>query len=489
MSNLRIQTLWSMMPLLVTSVISVISVPLYFRVLGSDMYAMWFYIGTMTGALGFMDLGIGVAVGRFIGVALGRKDTQAVREYWATGNALVLPLVLFFAAVFVTVGAIWGPHWFKIGISERSCFRWAIFFSGIGLFFNYYGQMWNVLAQAHLDFKYLSMLRTWVGLATTVGILIVALLTRNLALIFLYSTLLAALQFTLLLRRGEKKYGLPVLHPSDFSRKRLLEMLPYTMKTFGQLLSSSIIGSLDRIILGRLAPSGDFAAYGASQNVGGRLAGLSVAIMGPIFHNTTRGVGGDATKKPGDIFRESFALMFPWYSLVIVCVFFWSGSITYLWLGAKYGITVAVAFPWIVAALSIAAIGNISGAQLGGLDRVGTGLILQTLSGLLAGACVWIGWKISGLAGASLGFLISKSPCLIQDVLVRKWVGIPMREYWSNVLTILRQIMIMGVFWLIANSYALPKTIMIAVIILSVVASSIVELIIFTQVKKNTLSA
>jgi O-antigen/teichoic acid export membrane protein len=478
------------MPLLVTSVISLVSVPLYFRVLGDAMYAMWFYIGTMTGAFGFMDLGIGVAVGRYIGVAMGRKDNQAVREYWATGNAIVLPLILFFAAVFVMVGAIWGAHWFKIRIAEVSGFRWAILFSGIGLFFNYYGQMWYVLAQAHLDFKYLAMLRTWFGLATTIGILIVALITKNLVAISLYSTLLAALQFILLLRRSEKNYGLPLLRPSDFRRKRLLEILPYTMKTFGQLLIGSIVGSVDRMIMGRLAPAGDFAAYGASQNVGGRIAGLSVAIMGPIFHNTTRGVGGDAAKNPGEIYRESFEFMFPWCSLIIVGVFFWSGPVTHLWLGAKYGPSVSEAFPWIVTALSITAIGNISGAQLGGLDRLGIGLILQIVSGLLAGACVWIGWNISGLAGASLGFLISKGPWLIQDALVRRLVGIPLREYWNTVTIMIRQVMIIGGFWAIANTHpSLSNPILIAVIILSAGLSIIVELIMQPRVTKGAITA
>ena len=280
------------MPILVTSVISVISVPIYFRVLGDEMYAMWFYVGTMTGAFGFMDLGLGVAVGRFIGVAMGRKDDQAVREYWATGNAIVFPFVLFFAIVFMVVGGVWGPYWFHVKGSDITTLRWAIFFSGFGLFFNYYGQMWNVLAQAYLDFRYLSILRTWMGLSTTMGILAVALITKSLSAIFLFSTLLAALQFFLLFQRGHWHYKLP-LRVSDFRRARLLEMLPYTMKTFAQLLSGSILGSLDRVILGRLAPAGDFAAYGASQNIGGRIAGISVAIMGPIFHNTTRGVGGD----------------------------------------------------------------------------------------------------------------------------------------------------------------------------------------------------
>ena len=53
MSSLKNQTVWSAMQILFTSVISIVSVPIYFRVLGDQMYAMWFYVGTLTGAFGF----------------------------------------------------------------------------------------------------------------------------------------------------------------------------------------------------------------------------------------------------------------------------------------------------------------------------------------------------------------------------------------------------------------------------------------------------
>jgi len=473
-----------MMPILVTSVISVISVPIYFRVLGDEMYAMWFYVGTMTGAFGFMDLGLGVAVGRFIGVAMGKNDDQAVREYWATGNAIVFPFVLFFAIVFMVVGGIWGPYWFHVKGSDITTLRWAIFFSGFGLFFNYYGQMWNVLAQAYLDFRYLSILRTWMGLSTTMGILAVALITKSLSAIFLFSTLLAALQFFLLFQRGHWHYKLP-LRVSDFRRARLLEMLPYTMKTFAQLLSGSILGSLDRVILGRLAPAGDFAAYGASQNVGGRIAGISVAIMGPIFHNTTRGVGGDQSKKPADVYRESFDFMFPWYSLLIIGVLFWSGPITQLWLGPKYGSAVGQTFPWVVAGLCLSAIANISGAQLGGLNRVGIGLVISTISALFSGALVWIGWHLGGLVGASAGFFASKLVYGIQDAMVRHWVGLGMVEYLANALIILRQIAVVGGLWILFRVF-LPHAVGIqffGAILSALVGAALEFWILLTQIK------
>lgn len=438
------------MPILVTSVVSVISVPLYFHVLGDTMYAMWFYVGSLTGAFGFMDLGLGVAVGRYIGVAIGAGDNEAVKEYWATGNAIVLPFVAFFALVFVVLGVVYGPVWFKVTGTDAQVLRWTFVWGGFGLFFSYYGQMWNILAQAYLDFKYLSIIRSIFSLSGSLGAIAIALIFRNIAAISFFMSLLGVAQFALLFYRGERTYKLP-LSLRNFRKARLLEMLPYTAKTFGQLLAGSLLGSLDRIFLGRLAPAAEFASYGVAQNIGSRISGLSVAIMGPIFHHTSRGVGGDQTKKPADIYRESFNFLFPWYSLTIIGVFFWSGPVTQLWLGAKYGASVGEAFPWVVAALSLNAIANISGAQLGGLNRVGTGLVLQIISSLASTAGVVAGWHFDGLRGASIGFFLSRLVWIIQDYIVRKAVGIPAFEYLKALQVLLRQSSIVFVFWIISS--------------------------------------
>src|SRR6267143_3076110 len=104
--SLKKQTLWSVAPLLLVTVINIVSVPLFYRYLGAELYALWFYVLTFTGAFGFMDLGLGVAVGRYVGVALGQNDVQAVREYWGTGNAIALPLLAVMGLGFGVIGVL-----------------------------------------------------------------------------------------------------------------------------------------------------------------------------------------------------------------------------------------------------------------------------------------------------------------------------------------------------------------------------------------------
>src|SRR5688572_17933219 len=99
--SLKRQTMWNVVPLVVVRVVGFFSVPLIYRCLGDQMYALWGYVDTFTGMFGFADLGLGVAVGRYVGLALGKGDQAAAREYWGTGNLIALPLLGLMALLFM----------------------------------------------------------------------------------------------------------------------------------------------------------------------------------------------------------------------------------------------------------------------------------------------------------------------------------------------------------------------------------------------------
>src|SRR5262245_4400126 len=103
-SGMKRQFAWSIAPLVVVTLLNLFSVRLFFRYLGDEMYALWGFVGTFTGLFGFADLGLGVAVGRYIGVALGKGDQEAVREYWGTGNLIALPLLGVMGLAFTGLG-------------------------------------------------------------------------------------------------------------------------------------------------------------------------------------------------------------------------------------------------------------------------------------------------------------------------------------------------------------------------------------------------
>ena len=412
--SLKRQTIWSMAPLLAVSAVNIFSVPLFYRYFGVEMYALWLYINTFTGLFGFADLGLGVAVGRYMGVALGRGDHAAVREYWGTGNVIAIPLLAVMGFAFAIVGVLLGPRLINVSSDNVGLFRACFVAGGVGLFFSFYGQFWNILLQAHLDFKFSSLVRIGTGLLQVIPAVAVAWATGNPFCIILWSVAVGALQLGLMVWYSHRHFGLGFdLRAARWIRLR--EMAAYTGKTFAALVAGSMLGSIDRLILGKLASTADFTNYTICANVGTRLQILGTAVMGPVFHNTNRSVSG-GREASAAIYNEMFHFTFGWYLLAAIWTAVWHPVLLRFWLGQELGTQVAPLFTPVIVALSLNAIAGISGAQLYSLNRLVTALIFMIVAGLLAAGGVYVGWQVAGTVGVAYGFLFSRIVLVAQDL-------------------------------------------------------------------------
>lgn len=413
--TLKRQFLWSMAPLVVITAVNVFSVPLFYKYLGADLCALWFYVSTFVGMFGFADLGLGVAVGRYIGVALGKGDHEAVKEYWGTGNVIALPLLAAMALVFVTVGAIWGPHWFNVAPENERLLRLCFIPSGLSLFFNFYGQIWNILLQAHLDFKFSSILRIVASLLQVIPAVAIAYTTHNPLWINTWGLVLSIAQLVFFVWYVGRRYGL-AFNLASASVARAKEMSAFVGKTFAMILVNSVFGNVDRVVLGKIAPAANFTHYTIAANAGVRLQGLGTSVMGPVFYNTNQALGGGKTTSTGKIYDETFNFVFSWYLLAALWTIVWHPMLLQLWLGHDLAEKVSPLFCPIIIACCLTAIGNISAAQMSALNRLGTSLVFTIVSGLLTIAGVSLGWKFGGIVGVAYGFLASRIALFAQDL-------------------------------------------------------------------------
>ncbi len=422
--------------MLVISAVNIFSVPFFLNHLSSEMYALWFYVITFGGLFGFSDLGLGVAVGRYIGVALGKGDQTAVHEYWGTGNLIALPLLLGMGLVFAGLGVWFGPLWFeKVTPENVWLLRACLAVGGLTLFLNYYAQFWTILMQAHLDFRFLSAFKVVNTLLQVLPAMVIAWKTGNPLWICVWGVIVSVLQLIVLIWHCHRKYGAGF----DFRAARLArarEMAMYTAKTFATLVVGSIFNAVDRMVLGKFAPPIDFNYYSVTSNVGQRVQGLGVAVMGPVFHNTSRAVGKGEQVSAAKIYDEMFTFTFGWYLLASVWVAVWHPVLLRLWLGPERALQICPLFTPLIVAYCLTALASISGAQLGPMNRMGTALSFTIVAGAMTAAGVWLGWHYAGLIGAAYGFLCSRIVFLAQDVFVitlvkaRGWFA---RRVWLEV--------------------------------------------------------
>jgi O-antigen/teichoic acid export membrane protein len=424
--SIKRQTLWSLAPLLVTAGVAFFSLPVFYNYLGDDMYALWNYIIGFTGMFGFADLGLGVAVGRYVSVALGKKDQAAVRGYWGTGNLILLPFLLLVMLVFMGLGVWAGPMWFdKLDPANVRLFRACVVVGGFGLFFGYYGTFWLVLSQAHLDFKFIGVVRVIMTLLQILPSIAIAWYTRNPLWLLVWSALISLLQLAVFVWHARRHYQLG-LNLQSASRAHAREMVPYTGKMFLGLMAGSFFGNIDRTLLGNLAPAAAYSPYTFAGNVAQRLQGLSVSVMGPVLFNASR-VADHGRAAAAKIYNDSFAFMFEWYLFAAIWLGLWHPVLLRLWLthspgggGVEKGMATAglvgpLLIP-LVAGCCLTAMANISNSQLASLNRVGATVWFTLAAGLLAIAGIWVGWRTAGVVGAAYGFLCSRIAYVAQDL-------------------------------------------------------------------------
>ena len=118
-----------------------------------------------------------------------------------------------------------------------------------------------------------------------------------------------------------------------------------------------------------------------------------------------------------------FDFTFPWYALVSIWIAVWHPVLLRLWLGNELGATVAPILVPIIVACCLTAIANVSTAQLGSLNRVGTGLVFNILTCILLVAGVFYGWRWYGVVGVAWAFLFSRIVPFAQDLFVIRLVG------------------------------------------------------------------
>jgi O-antigen/teichoic acid export membrane protein len=412
------------LPLLVSAAVGFVSLPLFLRFFGNDLYAVWSYVAVLAGMFGFSDVGIGVSVGRYVGVALGRNDQDGVRGYWGTGNAIILPFLAVASLLFIGLGVWLGPKWFNVSTENVSLLRWCFVAGGAGLFFAYYGNHWMILSQAFLDFRFISMVRVALALLQIIPALLLAAFTQNPLLVTAWGALVNLLQLIIFIWHARRKYQMG-FHFRAASMARVREMAAFAGKTFAAVISSSVFGSIDRVLLGRFAPSADFSPYTFSSNATTRLQSFSVSVMGPVLFNTAR-IVEEGREEAAKIYNETFTFIFDWYVLAALWIGLWHPVLLRLWLthtmGAGLGLATAAKVGPLLVPLVIAccfnAMSNISTAQLTSINRLGVAVIFSTSAGLLAVAGVWIGWNLAGLVGAAYGFMFSRLALVGQDVFI-----------------------------------------------------------------------
>jgi O-antigen/teichoic acid export membrane protein len=403
---------------------SLISFRVMYNGMGAEMYALLLYVLTMTGTFGFMDLGIGTALARYMGMALGHQDHQAVQEYWAVGMRLGILFTAFFSLIFILAGTLVGPLWFNVSPENKTMLRWCFAMGGVSLFLSYVTEQWNRVCQVFLDFAFVNKIKLWFFLLQIFPAMFLAWRFGNPVYVLFWTAIVYVIKFVIMIIHVAKKYDLYLMPKAPFLWVRFHEIKAYMLKSFSVLLISNFFVGLDRIVLGRLASPAAFTHYGIAFATGQRAEGFSTSIVGPVFSNMNLLLKSkDEAATPAHVYDYTCQMVLNWFLLAAVVVAFFSKPLLVVWLGADLASHVQPVFIPVVLGCCINAFANLSRVALTSIDRQGMLMKSTVLSGVAMAICCYSGYKMYGIVGAGYGFLASKLPYIIMDYITVKLLG------------------------------------------------------------------
>jgi len=137
--------------LISTIAVSLFMIPFVIRVIGDRWYGLWIFAASISGYYGFLDLGLSVAIQRFISRALGAGDDREVNVIFNTCLFLFTIGALF---VTITVFVIYAfcPHLVKYAEDVRT-FQWVIVLVGLDVALYFPTRAFIGFLAAHVRFE------------------------------------------------------------------------------------------------------------------------------------------------------------------------------------------------------------------------------------------------------------------------------------------------------------------------------------------------
>jgi O-antigen/teichoic acid export membrane protein len=134
--------------------------PFVVHSLGDRMYGFWALVGTFIGYYGLLELGLGSAVSRYVGGALGKGDKEECGKLFST--ALQLYVVLGLAVIAITVVLSFASPLFVRNPQDASLFGKVILILGLSIGLGFPARAFGGILNAELRLDWLAV----IGLAT-----------------------------------------------------------------------------------------------------------------------------------------------------------------------------------------------------------------------------------------------------------------------------------------------------------------------------------
>lgn len=402
--------------------------PYIIRGLGDDAYGVLSIATTVTGLLEFLDLGLSIAVEKYV------AEYEAQRRYIdvgrLVGTALVVHLVmgLIGAAIIGALSGFLVAAVFSIPVTLQETTRIVLVLTGLRFFLNMPQIVFRAIPRALQRFDIFSLVNT-TGQLAQIG-MTVALLTGGLFLIEIAFLQVAVGLLTTLAYIVLSKRMLPTvdLRPA-FDLQSASRLLRYGLPVSFGRLATGISTKLDTLLLGTYLAVSSVTYYSVAFSVASKLYLIPWNVVPATFPALSTLQSQGDTNEISEIYVRSLKYIaiatLPLAVLLVVL----SEDILVLWLGEPFGVRSGWALRALALAIAAHCLGYPAVATANGLGQPIIPATVNVIQAVLSVSLYLILIPRLGVNGAALGWLVPQVlliPTLIHLV-NRRVVGVSNR--------------------------------------------------------------
>jgi O-antigen/teichoic acid export membrane protein len=402
---------YSVVGLVVPAVALLIATPLLVHQLGTIDYGLWVLTTSFLGVLGFFDLGLSTALGKYIAQFRATDDIGRLSASATMGFVLylliaaVLTPVVFFTAPYITT-AIHG------GEASSATLTTAIRLASLAIAPMLLKNAALAVPIGLQRYK-MPMAMSILQVTLTLGLaLAAAFLTGSVSVVV--ATTVAAIWVTAAVSCAYAYLALSAIHARwVFSIAHLRTIAGFMMFTAGTALGGALFASLDRIVVGAVAGLSAVAYYAVSISVAQNLLTMADVVARPLMPASSVWASNEEWARVRRWLVRSTALIAALEFFAATVLLAVSEPFMTAWMGASFTEHALSGFRILIVVFAVAAVGASAFHIANGTGYPWAPTVGGTVGGLLTLALIVLLapiWGVTGAAAANVGGLLSLFP-------------------------------------------------------------------------------
>lgn len=384
--------------------------PIVVLTLGVKEYGIYLFINTSMGLFGLFELGLGLAVLKYMSYYYGQKDEEAIKRLTHSANSLFMilgSLSLIVSIIVVVVGTVLLPESF---LAYEKYLKLFIIAGGIS-FFNTITAAYTIILYAVQRFDISNKIGITATTLSSIGILFVVKMGGSIREIFIIQLVVAAVFSVVVLYKA--KNLLPVAtFKFGWNKKEIINCYRFGLVAYINNLAGTALSSLDKMVIPFFVGPSNLTYYSMPGSVTAKIPGIINTLTVSMLPTTSQLSGGDEISRIGTFYIRTFRLMTVIAGALTITAISFSYEILKYWLSIDFaekssGVLVILALTGFILAL----FGPLSNFLLG-MGKLKFLSIASVCMAVLNAIALFTFLPLYGIIGAAWAYLISVLPVM-----------------------------------------------------------------------------